>query len=218
MPAFGAYALGTEPVGSDPLHDPPVVTVTGPTGTITTGGPTITATWTFYQPQNDPQDWFRVEVTNDADTASYFDSGWIAGSETSYVVDVDAEEIPPDSTDLSTKVYVKSGAAGYQDSDILAFNLEYGSPHCTILTPADESIHTDPDSITVNWTFADDRAGKTQSAWRVRLLSEVTGAELYSSRWTAGTDTSKVVPYLFQDDTRVVVEVQLKNSEGIRSD
>lgn len=223
--ALGAFAFATEPSASDPLHDPPVVTITAPTGTVTTGGPDLTAQWTFTQAQSDEQEWYRVLLTNDGGTTTYYDSGWLSGTAASLAVDIDAEEVPADTTDLTVQVQARGPeaigtgtVARYQTSDTEAIELQYGVPHCTITAPVDGAIWADADSVNVEWTFVDDRAGKTQGWYRIRLFSAGTGLLLVSTGWTASAVTSRDVDYYLQDGSIVDVEVQLKNNEGIRSD
>ena len=223
---IGGFVFASEPAGSDPLHDPPTVNVTAPTGTVTTGGPTLTLSWDFDQPQGDDQEWYRVRLVDDADAITYYDSGWLAGTNTSHVVDIDLVEVPSETSDITTKIQVRGPQAigtgelaRYQAEDLEAFALQYGIPHCTITSPADGSVWTDNDSVDVEWTFTDTGAGgKTQGWYRVRLFVDETGQLMATSRWVESAAGSHSVDYYVQDGSTINIEVQLKNTEGIRSD
>lgn len=225
MPALATYSLGTEPVGTSILHDSPVVTLTAPVGTLTTGGPTVDVTWTFSQPQGDVQEWWKVTFTDDAGTTVYYDSGWQQGAVESHVVDLDAEEVPVDSTDVTCHVYVRGPeaigtgtVARYEDNNESAIVLEWGVPHCTITSPTNGQIITLATNLPVSWTFSDDRGGKTQGWYRVQLRYADSDLVVYDTGWVAGTDLNTTLPYLLTDGTSYEVVVQLKNNEGVRSD
>ena len=66
--------------------------------------------------------------------------------------------------------------------------------------------------------FTDDVGGKTQAYYRVRLLSAETEQVLTSTGWVASAATEATVEYQSADGSRITVEVQAKNSEGILSD
>ena len=123
------------------LHDPPTVTATAPTGTVSSGGPYLSTAWTYSQAQGDAQEWFRVQIVNDADTEIYHDSGWLAGADATRDIDVgDPPGVPGDSSDVSTKVYVRgpvtTGIGRFEaESDLLPFIVALGDPHLTIVAP-----------------------------------------------------------------------------------
>lgn len=217
--ALGAHALGTEPLAGDPLHDAPTVTVTT-IGTVTAGGPVMTVEWVYAQQQNDPQDAWRVEILNDALDTTYYDSGWLEGEDLSHDIDLDEEGVPHDSTDVTARVSVRNPLAfgGWEVSDVDAFIVEFGTPHCTITVPPASGTQATTDGIDVEWSFADDRPGKTQGAYRVRLLLAGTGLVVHDTGWVVSTDTSYSIPTVLNDGSQYTVEVQLKNDQGIRSD
>ena len=221
---LGLHPLGTYPLAGMVLHDPPTVTATAPTGTVSSGGPYLSTAWTYSQAQGDAQEWFRVQIVNDADTEIYHDSGWLAGADATRDIDVgDPPGVPGDSSDVSTKVYVRgpvtTGIGRFEaESDLLPFIVALGDPHLTIVAPLDGSIHLDPDEVYVDWTFTDDVGGKTQAYYRVRLLSAETEQVLSSTGWVASAATEATVEYLSSDGARMTVEAQAKNSEGILSD
>jgi len=221
---FGSFALGTEPLGGDPLHDPPTVTVV-PLGSVSTGGPALTVEWDYQQAQGDPQEWYRVLVLNDALDTVYYDSGWLESDAEQHVVDVDAEGVPHESDDLTVRVMVRGpesigvGAVRrYQASDEDPFEIHWGVPHCTITDPADGAVFTEPSGLTVKWGFSDDDGGNTQGWFRCRLLLAGSGQVEHDSGWVPGTDSEYVFPVALRDGSRYRVEVQLKNNHGIRSD
>lgn len=221
---LGLHPLGTWPLGGMVLHDPPTVTVTGPTGTITTGGPYLTVAWDYVQAQGDPQEWYRVQIVDDADAVIYHDTGWVEDDAATYQADVGQEPgVPGYSTDLAAKVYVRGPLAigtptRYQADDLQEFDLEFGDPHLTIVTPVADGLVFDSSKIVTEWTFTDDVAGKTQAYYRVRIKSTLTGQVLTSTGWVASAATAVDVPYLSQDGSKLTVEIQAKNSEGILSD
>jgi hypothetical protein len=221
--ALGAHALGTEPLSGDPLHDPPTVVVTT-IGTVTSG-PNMSVAWTYDQPQGDAQEWYRVEILDDALAVTHYDSGWRESAAAIHVFDVDAEGAPHESTDVTARVSVRGPAAigtgivdRYTASDSDPYVIEMGEPHCTITLPVTGAIQESTDGIDVEWTFGDDRVGKTQGSYRVRLLLTGAGLVVHDSGWVASTDTSYSIPVLLADGSQYTVEVQLKNNEGIRSD
>jgi hypothetical protein len=221
--ALGGYAFGTEPLAGDPLHDPPTVVVTAPTGTVSTGGPVLTVEWDYAQPQGDAQEWYRVLAQNDAGTTTFYDSGWLPGTDASLGVDVDAEEIPHDSSDLTWMVQVRGPegigtgtVARYQVEDDEAIVIDWGDPAAAITAPGDGGVVDELTGLDVSWTFTD--AGKTQSAYRVRLLLHDSSLVEHDTGWVASAATSYEVPITLRDGSVYDVEVQLKNNHGIRSD
>ncbi len=218
--AMGAYALGSEPLAGDPLHDPPTVVVTT-IGTITTGGPNMTVGWTFNQVQADVQQKYRVEVLNDALAISYYDSGWLSGANVTHLVDVDAEGIPHDSTDVTARVSVETAGlvpVYHRGTDVDAYQIEWGVPHTTITAPLNLEVWDDLTGVDVTWSFADDRGGKIQAEYRVRLILSGSGLVLWDTGWTVSTDVAFNIPVILNPGSQYTVEVQLKNDHGIRSD
>ncbi len=218
--AMGAYALGTEPLAGDPHHDPPTVVVST-IGTITTGGPNITVSWTFDQIQGDTQQRYKVEILDDALAVLLYDSGWLSGAVLSHVIDVDKENLPADSTDVTARVSVEAPGAvmvAHRGSDVDAYQIEWGVPHATIDAPTPLEIWSDLTGVDVAWTFTDDRGGKTQSQYRVRLILTGFGLELFDTGWTISTATAFTIPVIVNPGSKYTVEVQLRNDHGIRSD
>jgi hypothetical protein len=216
---IGMDPLGLLPAGGGPLHDPPTVTLDAPTGTVSSGGPDVTITWTFGQEQGDAQEWYRVYA--EVAAVIVYDTGWVAGAAASHVIDWDLEGLDPDAVvDLFVEVRgpeaIGTGTlARYERSGTASPTIDFGDPVATITAPLDASVHTDPDSVTVTWTFVD--AGHTQGEYRIRLLSIATGAVLYTTGWVSSAVTTFEVPYLFSNNSQIRVEVQLKNDQGMRS-
>ncbi len=218
--AMGAYALGMEPLAGDPLHDPPTVVVTT-LGTITTGGPGMTVAWTFDQVQADIQQKYRVEILDDALAIVHYDSGWLSGVTMTHLIDVDDTNIPADSTDVTARVSVEAPGlvpVYHQASDVDAYQIEWGVPHATIDSPLDLEIWNDLTGVDVTWTFTDDRGGKTQAQYRVRLTLTGIGLVLWDTGWTVSTDVMYTIPVILNPGSNYTVEVQLRNNHGIRSD
>lgn len=217
---LGAWSLGTEPLAASPQLDDVSVTVTAPTGTVSTGGPEVTVTWTYAQPQNRAQEQFRVRLVSDDGSTEYYDSGWQFGSNVSWAIDLDAStSVPPTTTDLKSEVSVRGPAeigTGYEATDTQEWDLDYGDPYLVINEPDDGDIHTDPNEISVGWTFSDG-PGHVQSAYRVRLLQPSTEIVLIDTGWVSSDSTSATITYGFVDDTQVLVEVQAKNQHGYRT-
>lgn len=214
-----SFALGSIRVGSDalawgPLHDPATVTVDAPSGTVSTGGPNVTAEWTYAQPQGDPQGRYRVRVYDDSAVEQY-DSGWLAGTASSWAIDWAEQGFPGVLTDWVIDVSVEGADSVFQATDTSLFSVDFGDPQLTITAPVDQSIHTDSDSLTVTWTVSD--PGHTQAEYRVRLLAATTQEVLFSTGWVSSSDLSAVIGYLFADNTQVIVEVQAKNDQGMLS-
>ena len=83
LAAIGVPAVGEGYTGGDYWTEYPTVTVTAPTGTVTTGGPTVTVTWTYTHPQSVPQGRHRVRFTDDARVADDYGSWTLSGTDTS---------------------------------------------------------------------------------------------------------------------------------------
>ena len=208
--AVGARPVASGSVAAGPLHDPPTVALTAPSGTISSGGPDITVSWTYAQPQGDPQEYYRVRILDGG--TPVFDTGILSGADGTLDVDFDAEEIPGDGSYTAEVTVI---GANQQATDTGSFTADLGTPALTITAPVDEEVHTDPDSVDVAWSVVD--AGHTQAQYRVRLLSPTTSEVLTTTGWVTSTDTSVTVDYVFADNTQVVVEVQTKNENGMRS-
>lgn len=223
MFALGRRPLIEQPVAFGPLHDPPSVTVT-PLGTVSTGGPELTVNWSYSQPQGDAQEWWRVLVYEEGGD-DFYDTGWRAGSDSSHVMDVDELGIPHDFEGLAIDVYVRGPETigvgeleRYEAADQEVFDIEWGVPHCTITSPANEAVHTETDGLTVAWAFTDDRAGKTQSAWRAILRLAASDLVEWDTGWVSGAESSFEFPVGLRDGSAYEILVQLKNNHGIRSD
>lgn len=208
--AVGTNTLARASLASGPLHDPPTVTVTAPTGTVSTGGPNVLIDWGYSQPQGDTQERYRV-VVKESGTPVH-DSGWLYGATSEMTLDWDALELTGDG---SFTVEVEAGAVGgYTDMDSGAFTMAFGTPQLTITNPADGEVWTDVDSVLVEWSTVD--PGHTQSAYRIRFIAPATQAVLLNSGWVSSAATSVDVPYLVSG-SRMVVEVQSINDQGMRS-
>lgn len=220
MAAFGTFSFGAESHGGTVTHDRPTVTLVAPTGTVTTGGPTLDIEWT-YDHDVDAQGQFRVEITDDAGTTTHYDSGWISGANDEYFPNILAESLtnlfPPDTEDISVRVSVRSteGPAWWATTGLQAFIIQWGIVTVQIDEPPDGSILTEG-TVTVEWTFASTRS-KTQAGFRVELFSEA-GASLYDTGFIAGTGSSYEIPFALQDGSTYTVQVTLVNSEGVRSE
>ncbi len=213
---FGGYALGTEPYAGDTLHDPPLVTVTT-IGAVTTGGPNMTVAWVYAQAAGDPQSKYRLEILDDALATTYYDSGWLTGTDADHVFDVDVEGVPHESTDVIARVSVESSSFRRAD-DVDAYSIVWGVPHCTIDSPADLEVWTDLTGVDVAWTFTDDIGGKTQSEYRVRLILTGPNLTIWDSGWVVSADTTYNIPVIVNPGSNYTVELQLKNNHGVRSD
>jgi hypothetical protein len=201
------------------VHDPPTVTVTSPTGVLSTGGPNLTVNWSYAQAQSVAQATYRVRITNAAGTVIYYDSGTLSGTNTSHVItDWPSDESRPTDTTgsaLRARVDVTSAdgssfAANHQTS----FDLQWGVVTCTITNPPDNSVVTSS-SLTVTWTFSSTRS-KPQGKYRVQLVLKPS-TTLYDSGWVTSTATSLLLPVQLLNRRSYVVYVQLQNSEGVRS-
>ena len=221
---LGLNPIGTYPLAGNILHEPPTVVATSPTGTVSSGGPYLSVAWTYNQAQGDPQEWWRVQIVNDADTVIYHDTGWLPGTDATYQADVgDAPGVPGDSSDVSTKVYVRGpetlGIGRYEaTSALLPFIIALGDPHVTIVSPVDDQVWLDPDKIDVDWTFTDDVGGKVQEYYRVRVLAAGSEQVLTSTGWVQSAATDASITWQSQDGAKYTIEIQAKNDEGILSD
>lgn len=217
---LGTFALGSEPLAGDPLHDPPTVVVTT-IGTVSTGGPNMTVEWTFDQAQGDTQQKYKVEILDDALAISYYDSGWLSGADLSHQFDVDEEGVPHESTDVTARVSVEAPGlvpVYHRGSDVDAYIITWGVPHCTIDAPLDLEVWTDLTGVDVEWSFTDDVGGKIQEEYRVRLILTGAGLPIWDSGWVVSTDTTYNIPVILNPGSNYTVEVQLRNNHGVRSD
>lgn len=219
--ALGLRSTARQTTAAGPLHDRPTVVVTAP-GDEVLEGPNVDVEWVYQQPQGKAQQWYRVFVEA-AGSVLVHDTGWLAGAADQLTLDwetlgLDATVENTITVGVRGPARIGTGAvARYQAQDSTAAEVDMGNPQCTIVLPVDGSVHTDPDSILVAWTFEDDE-GHSQAEYRVRLLSVETGAELFTTGWVASDATSVELDYVFNDNTKVRVEVQLKNEQGVRSD
>lgn len=88
---FGRFESRT---GSNPPrllidYTPPNVapnapTLTGPAANVNTRTPTVT--WTYSDPDGNPQGSYRIEIVNSSYTAVIWGSGWLTGTATSYTI------------------------------------------------------------------------------------------------------------------------------------
>ncbi len=213
---LGASALGTEPLAGNPLHDAPTVTVTT-IGAVTTGGPDLTVAWVFSQAQGDLQARYKLEILDDALAITHFDSGWLSGVNPNHTFDVDAENVPAESSDVTARVSVES-PNGRRADDVDPYSIVWGVPHATIDAPLDLEVWTDLTGVDVAWTFTDDVGGKTQSEYRVRLILTGPGLVIWDTGWVVSASTTFTIPVIVNPGSKYTVEVQLRNNHGIRSD
>lgn len=222
--AVGAAPFAREPLAGDPLHDPPTVVVST-LGTVSAGGPTLAVDWTYAQEQGEAQQQFRVVLSDDAESTIFYDSGFLSGAVETWDIDIDAEGVPHDTSDITARVYVRGpGTIGqgtvarYEASDSEPFVLDWGVPHATILEPDNGEVWGDLEGVDVEWSFGDDDVGNTQAAYRVRLELPGIGLELWDTGWVVSTDTTYRIPVQLNPGSLYRVYVQLKNNHGIRSD
>lgn len=109
----GGFAVGTEGVPATLLRDPPIPTVTAPTGTVTTS--TITVTWTYLSNIGRTQKAYRV-VLFIVGVGVVFDTGTIASAATSHIL---AYTLSP-FTNYRVGVGVSDGIDGGQDPILLS--------------------------------------------------------------------------------------------------
>lgn len=215
---YGALQYGATALGGGVVHDLPTVSVTAPTGTTSTGGPSLTVSWTYAQAQNDPQAAYRVQITNAAGTTVYFDSGWLGGASTSYVVsDLVAAGVPTDTTGTALRAVVavrsNQGDAFEKYSSPQSFDVQWGVVTATATGPA-EGASVTSSTVTATWTYSSTRS-KAQASYRVRLLAASSGYVFYDSGFITGTGTSLAIPTVLVNGSSYRVEVTLKNTEGV---
>lgn len=222
LPSVPAPALGTLPVafaaiGATTIHDLPVAALIAPKGTLASGGPSVTVSWTYAQAQTDPQAWFRVLFTNDAGTVTHHDTGWLSGPDVSKVFNL-VDVLPStDTTDLAVTVQVRSdeGAFWQGSTGLQQFDLQWGVPTATITSPASGAVVTSS-PVTATWTYSDTRT-KPQGWYRLRLKYRDSGLYLYDTGFVAGAVTSALIDFTLSDLSRYTLELQVKNSESVPS-
>lgn len=195
-------------------YDNPTVVISAPAdaASVTTGGPNLTVTWATSQAQSQAQATYRVEFLNDAGTTTYYDSGELSGTTTSLAVDLGANGVPTDTTDIKVRVTTTVTGAQSAATDTNAFDVLWGVVTCTVLEPDPSDVVTTT-RVTVEWSFSSTRS-KTQAHYRVRLLT-ASGVQLYDSGWVASTSaTTYQVPIDLADNAHYQCGVQLKNNEG----
>lgn len=211
--ALGEGVFGVTALAGWQVYELPTVTI-ATIGTVTTGGPTYQVSWTYNQPQSHPQGQYRVRVYLTAGDVLQYDSGTLTGADLNHTVDIVAEGIS-----LSSALYMKvdltpGGGTGYgspgTDTENAQFN--WGDPQLTITAPIGIVTST---PVTASWSLVD--AGKTQSAYRVRLEQQSSGVELYDSGWVTSTDTSYEIPFQLQDGSHYSLFAQVKNNHGVLS-
>lgn len=222
MVTVGKAAVGTQPVAGSVYHDPPTVALTAPVSPLVGGdvdAPLFKFTWDYFQAQGDLQEEYRLYVYDTGTMATYYDSGWLTSANAFHDVDVDAEGMPHVLTTYGATVEVRSWDARWEVvSAPWTWTVNWGNPHCTVTAPAPGTILTTVDPLTVTWVFTDDLGGAIQEQYRVRIKSKETLQVLYTTGWVTSTALTVPIPYAWADDSAYLVEVQLKNDNGIRSD
>ena len=222
MPALGVPTLGTTALGGETgvLRDPPVVSGVAATTTANTSA-NSTVSWSYTQPQGRPQSYYRVQAKNSAGNATHYDSGWLLGTDTTYVLDIDDEGIPVAATNKWV-VSVKDSVGSFSSEASANVTYAWGNPQAAMTTlegvtvPSDAQMTiTQAQNVTLAWSFSD--GGNTQSFYRVRVLDKDTTIELHDSGWTAGSGTSYDIPFTFSNGVEYDIRLQLKNNYGVRS-
>lgn len=220
---YGRSRYGESRYGGGRAHDLPSVTVTSPTASqIFTTGPTFTVGWTYAQAQGDPQGQFRIEVLDATLTTTYYDSGFLTGTDGTIDIDAVAQGIPTDGSSGSLKVRVtvisSLGAPYTTVSAAVAFALQFGAITPVIVTPADGSVVlTAASSISVTWTGSPDSRGNLITQVRLRLLAADSGF-LYADTgflpWVSGPS---VIPYGLTSGSHYKIGLTLQNVDGVTS-
>lgn len=212
MRSLGRDVLGAGgPIAGSLAGSGPSVTVTAPSGTVSTGGPELTVEWDYDGGLYAQASWL-VEILSGS--AVLYTSGVRSGTDTSHTVDVDAHGLPHDGDSLTARVTVTRVGAAHQShtaSDDETFSLEWGDPVLAITSPADGASTGDV-TPTVTWTFSE-----TQSAYRVQVRFHGSDGVLFDSGWTTGSDLSYELPYSLQNLSAYDITVQGKNDHGMRS-
>ncbi len=223
MPAVAVPPIGTTALGGESglTKDPPVVTSVAATTSANTSA-NSTVSWAYSQPQGRAQAQYRVRAQNTAATTTWHDSGWLAGADTSYTIDIDEAGIPVAATNRWV-VHTMDEAGTISPLATANATYAWGNPQAAMATvegvtvPSDARMTiTQATDVTLAWTFSD--GGNTQSAYRVRVLDKGTTIQLHDSGWTAGAGTSYDIPFTFDHGMTYEFRLQLKNNFGVRSD
>lgn len=217
---IGRLHMGAGPLGSPALYDLPTVTV-DTYGTITSGVSLLIG-WTYGQAQSQPQATYRVVWTRDSDQLVYYDSGVVASVLDEITLNFDTVDVPSFGENAGTITVTVTMNAQYGQnpggsSDPETITMQVGFPHMTITAPTEGGTVTTP-QVTAAWTFTDDRAGKTQSAFRIKLLRTGDMLQLYDSDWISSAQTSLLIPPNLNHGTNYTIQGQLKNDNDILSD
>lgn len=209
--ALGGYRLGDGALGSDTTHDDPTVTVTAPTGTITSGGPFLTVSWDYAQPQDDPQEAYRLIVETPVRT---HDTGWVLSSADTVALDLRTLALMGDDGDfeVAVTVQVMSDRGATAEGDTSA-TVNWGSVGVEVNTPSSVVV---TEHVTTTWTFTDSE-GADQAEWRVRLRTEASGLLIHDSGWRAGDDATYDVPTGLTDGSRYTLTVEVRNPNGVQA-
>lgn len=213
--------LGGGPIAVTPLAAPefltdPEVVVEDP-GVLNTGGPVVRFDWDFVQAEGLPQAFYRLRLVDTATDKVVYSTGIRDGSRAYWELDWDAEELDTQTSDLAVRVdaFVEHLGVLYPAHQVLPIEVDFGDPQCTILEPGE--IVQVTDGVDVKWLF-EDEGGRTQSAFRVRLIVVASGVVLHDSGWVQSEESTYHVPALLSHGVRYAVEVQLKNNHGMRSE
>jgi|TARA_Y100000310_G_scaffold23587_1_gene22652 hypothetical protein len=222
---LGRAAVGTTGVAGRPLHDTPALaSIAGTTSANTSANSTVS--WTYTQAQGDAQSWYRVRGQNTGGSATYYDTGWLTGTASSVVVDMDEEHVPATTTirwvvDVRGDEWVDAATPRFETQSTGDTVYAWGAPACVIstvegiaVTSASVALGAATD-VTLVWTFTD--SGKTQSAFRARIREPATDIELWTSGWVASAATTYDLPFTFTDGLSYEITLQLKNNYGMRS-
>jgi hypothetical protein len=213
---IGKKGPGLIPMAAGQIYDAATVTV-GTLGNISAAGPNLTVDWTYGQAQSQPQGTYRIVVTLDSDSSVLYDSGWIDGTDTEHTFE--AGESLNSEADMTVTVQVLvngqyAEASLDEGEDTEGVFLQWGSPQCTITAPG--SV-VDATEITPAWTYSETVRSTAQAYYRMWLYYADSGVLLYDSGWMFGSATSAALPYALIDQSRYVLKVQLKNTNGVVS-
>ena len=198
-----------DPFGGGTSSPAPVVTVSAPSGTDSSGDPDLIVSWSSVVPWGLTPTTWRVRVHNAGDTVTYVDTGVRAGADVSYTI-LDAGEDLPQSDTLTCEVSVGVGPVAYATlgTGTSTFSLDWGTP---VIAYTGSQFETDA-FIDVNWSYTDTAP---QDEYRIEVRNSA-DLIVWASGWVESSSTSVTVPVSLPSGSYTVAS-QVKNSAGVES-
>ena len=213
---YGGFPYGFFPYGGGSLAEalPPSVVVTGPAGTLTSGGPDVTVTWEYSQPQGRPQTGALIQILDTANSDAIVYQQSIDGTDQSLTFNAIGAGLDPNSTGSRylAQVTVYAGDPHLDATGSVAFDLAWGQPTVVITQPVAGGPLFAP-STPVQWTYTDSD-GNPQATYSLALVDSV-GRTVANGGTTVSPGTSAMMFFFPIDQADYTLSVTVTNTNGV---